>query len=46
MPKFGGETVLRLFSEKSKLSISLDQKSKVPYSSLLLYDKLRAIEIY
>ena len=43
--KCGGETSPRPFSEKLKLSISLDQKSKVLYSLLLLYDKLRAIEI-
>ena len=44
--KCGGETSLRPISEKLKLSISLVQKSKVLYSLLLLYDKLRAIEIY
>ena len=42
----GGETSPRPFSEKLKLSISLDQYSKVLYSLLLLYGKLRAIEIY
>ena len=41
-----GETSPRPFSEKLKLSISLDQYSKVLYSLLLLYGKLRAIEIY
>ena len=43
--KFGGETIPRPFSKKSKLSISLDQKSKVLYSLFLLYSKLRTIEI-
>ena len=44
--KGGGETSPRPFSEKLKLSISLDQQSKVLYSLLLLYTKLRPIEIY
>ena len=44
--KYGGETSPRPFSEKSKLSISLDQWSKDLYSLFLLYGKLRAIEIY
>ena len=44
--KCGGETSPRLFSEKLKLNMPLDQKSKVLYSSLLFYGKLRAIEIY
>ena len=44
--KCGGETSPRSFSEKLKLSISLDQWSKVLYSLVLLYGKLRAIEIY
>ena len=35
--KCGGETSPRLFSKKSKLSISLDQLSKFLYSSFLLY---------
>ena len=43
--KFGGETSLRTFSEKSKLNMSPDQWSKVLYSLLLLYGKLRALEI-
>ena len=43
--KCGGETIPRPFSKKSKLSISLDQKSKVLYSLFLLYSKLRTIEI-
>ena len=41
-----GETSPKLFSEKLKWSISLDQRSNVLYSLFLLYDKLRAIEIY
>ena len=44
--RYGGETIPRYFSEKSKLRISLDQISKVLYSFLLLYAKLRAIKIY
>ena len=44
--KCGGETSPRPFSEKSKLSVSLDQLSKVLYSLFLLYAKLRAIVIY
>ena len=44
--KCGGETSPRPFSGKLKLSISLDQKSKVLYSLFSLYPKLRAIEIY
>ena len=40
------ETIPRPFSKKSKLSISLDQKSRVLYSFFLLYAKLNAIEIY
>ena len=44
--KYGGETITRPFSQKSKLYISLDQQSKVLYSLFLLYVKLRAIEIY
>ena len=43
--KFGGETSPKLSSEKLKLDITLDQYSKVLYSLLLLYVKLRAIEI-
>ena len=43
--KCGGETSPRSFSEKLKLSISLDQYSKVLYSFLLLYDKLKTIEV-
>ena len=44
--KYGRETSPRHFSEKLELSISRDQQSKVLYSLLLLYGKLRAIEIY
>ena len=44
--KCGGETSPRPFPEKLKLSISLEQYSKVLYSLLLLYTKLRTIEIY
>ena len=43
--KFGGETIPRPFSKKSKLSISLYQLSKVLYSLFLFYAKLSAIEI-
>ena len=42
----GGETSPRPFSEKSKLSISLDQQAKVLYSLFLLHVKLSNIEIY
>ena len=44
--QYGEETSPRPFPEKSDLSISLDQYSKAFYSLLLLYGKLRAIEIY
>ena len=44
--KCGGETSPRPFSKKLKLTISLDQWSKVLYSLFFIYDKLRAIEIY
>ena len=44
--KCGGETIPRLFSRKTKLSISMDQLSKVLYSLFFLYAKLRTIEIY
>ena len=43
--KCGGETSPRNFFEKSKLSICLDQYSKVLDSLFLLCVKLRAIEI-
>ena len=35
--KYEGETIPRPFSNKPKLSISLDQSFKVPYSLFLLY---------
>ena len=38
------ETIPRPLSEKSKLSISLDEQSKVLYGLFLLYDTLRAIK--
>ena len=43
--KCGGETSPRFFSEKLKLSIYLNQLSKVLYSLFLFYGKLRAGEI-
>ena len=43
---YDGETISRPFSEKLKLSISLDQWSKVLCSLFLLYTKLRTIEIH
>ena len=44
--KCHGETIPRPFSEKLKLSISLDPESKVLYSLYLLHAKLRAIKTY
>ena len=44
--KCGGETIPRSFYKKLKLSIPLDQKSKVLYSSLLLYVMLGTIKMY
>ena len=44
--KCGEEASPRPYSEKLKLSISLDQWSKVLYSLFSLYAKLRAIKIY
>ena len=44
--KCDGETSSRPFSEKLKLSISLDQESKVLYRLFLLYAMLSAIETY
>ena len=41
-----GETSPRPFTEKLKLSIFLDQQSKVLYSLFFLYGNLRDIEIY
>ena len=43
--KYGGETSSRLFSEKLKLDITLNQYLKVLFSLLLWYVKLTAIEI-
>ena len=43
--KCGGKTSPRSFSEKLKLSMYLDQQSKILYRLFLLYVKLRAIEI-
>ena len=37
----GREASLRPFSEKSKLSISLDQQSELSYSLLLLYAQVK-----
>ena len=42
--KYGGETIPRPSFKKSKLSIFLDQYSKVLYSLFLLYAKLKAIK--
>ena len=42
--KCDGETISRPFSKKSKLSISLDQNSKVLYILFLLFAKLMTIE--
>ena len=42
----GGETSARPFPGNLKLNMFLDQQSKVLYSLLLLYDKLKTIEIY
>ena len=44
--EYVGESSPRCFSEKLRLSISLDQYCKVFYSLFLLYAKLRTIEIY
>ena len=44
--KCGGETSPGPFSETLKLSISLNQLSRVLYSLFLLYAKSRTIEIY
>ena len=44
--KCSGETIPRNFSEKTKLSIFLDQLSKVLYSLFLLHVKLKTIKIY
>ena len=44
--KYDGQTSLRLFSKKLKLSISLDHESKFSYSLFLFYAKPKTIEIY
>ena len=44
--KCGRETSPRPFTEKLKLSIILDEYSKVLYSLFLLHAKLKAIDIY
>ena len=43
--KCAGEAIPRPLSKKSKLSISLDQQSKVLNSLFLMYANLRAIDI-
>ena len=42
--KCGRETIPKPFSKKSKLSISLDQDSKVLYILFLFFAKLRTIK--
>ena len=42
--KCGGETSPTPFSEKLKLTVSLDQWSKILYILFLLYRKLRTIK--
>ena len=42
--KLGREAIPSPFSKKSKLSVSLDQYSKVLYILFLLFAKLRTIE--
>ena len=42
--KCGGETIPRLFSKKSKFTISLDQCFKDLYVLFLLFAKLKTIE--
>ena len=42
---YGKETIPRPFFKKSKLSICLDQYSKILYILFLLFGKLRTIEI-
>ena len=44
--KCGGETILRPFSKKSKLSYLCINSPKVLYSLFLLYANLRSIELY
>ena len=44
--KCGGEPIPRIFSEKSKFNVSLDQYFKVSYINLfLLFANLRTIKI-
>ena len=43
--KCGVETFSKLLSKKSKLSISLDQQSKVKSSLILLHANLRSMKI-
>ena len=43
--KYSGETSPRPFSEKWKLSISLDQLAKVSDTLFLMHAKLRAVKI-
>ena len=44
--KYGGETNPKPFSEKSKLSISLDQYPEGLNSLVILYANLMAVEIH
>ena len=44
--KCGGETILRPFSKKSKLSYLCINSPKVLYSLFLLYANLSSIELY
>ena len=44
--KCGEETSPRPYSQKLKLSISLDQQYRVLYSLFILHAKLAAINIY
>ena len=44
--KWGGETIPKPFSQKSKLGISLDLKSKVLHSLLQFYVRLRTLYKY
>ena len=42
--KYGGETIPRPYFKKSKLSISLDQYSKVLHILFLLFAKLTTVQ--
>ena len=44
--KCRGDTIPRPFSKRSKLSIFLDEQSKLLYNLYLLYVKLSAMKIY